>query len=363
MKKILPYLLGLLILSGIGYTLYFLYAKAQEKPVVYATEKPEKRDIVNKTVATGAIEPREEVDIKPQVSGIINELFVEPGDEVQVGDPIARIQVIPNMASLNAAQNRVERAQLELQNAEINYQRNKALFDKGALSELDFRDIELRYQNAKVELQNAKDNLDIVKEGATKGSGKEAITLVKATTKGMVLQVPVKVGNQVIESNNFNDGTTIATVADMRDMIFLGKIDESEVGRIEVGMPLVLTIGAISNATYQATLEYISPKGILENGAIQFEIKANVQLEEGSFLRAGYSANADIVLDQRVQVLAINEKLLQFDNDSPFVEVALSDQQFERRALKLGLSDGLYVEVLEGILADDEVKIWNQPGK
>lgn len=362
MKKLFPYIFGVLIIGGIGYTLYYLYQKSQEEPIVYETETAVIRDIVTKTVATGAIEPREEVDIKPQISGIISQLFVEPGDEVVVGDPVVRVKVIPNMSSLNSAQNRVERAKLELNNAKINFDRNKKLYDKGAISELDFRDIELRFQNAEVEMENAKDNLDIVKEGATKSSGKEAITLVKATTKGMVLQVPIKVGNQVIESNNFNDGTTIATVADMKDMIFLGKIDESEVGRIQVGMPLVLTIGAIENTTFDARLTYVAPKGVLENGAIQFEVKADVELKEGNFIRAGYSANADIVLEERKQVLAIDEKLLQFENDSPYVEVQIDDQQFEKREVKLGLSDGLFVQVLEGVSMEDQIKIWNKPG-
>lgn len=363
MKKILPYLFGIIILGGIAYTLFFLYQKSQQKPVFYHTETPQIRDITSKTVATGAIEPREEVDIKPQVSGIISKLFVEPGDEVLVGDPIARIKVIPNMSSLNSAQNRLERAKLEMDNAKINYDRNKKLYEKGAISELDYRDIELRYQNAQVELQNAKDNLDIVKEGATKSSGKEAITLVKATTKGMVLQVPVKLGNQVIESNNFNDGTTIATVADMRDMIFIGKIDESEVGRIRQGMPLELTVGAIENTTFDASLTYIAPKGVLENGAIQFEIKADVKLKENTFIRAGYSANADIVLDRREEVLALDEKLLQFEEGKPYVEIKTGDQQFERRNVELGLSDGLFVEVISGVSIEDEIKIWNQPGR
>lgn len=362
MKRIGYIIFGILIIGGIGYTLFYLYNKSQKPPERFSTEQAETRTILSKTVATGAIEPREEVDIKPQVSGIISELFVEPGDLVKVGDPIARIKVIPNMSSLNSAQNRVERAKLELNNAEINYKRNKKLYEKGALSELEFRDIELRFQNAKVEVQNAQDNLDIVQEGATKSSGKEAITLVKATTSGMVLQVPIKLGNQVIESNTFNDGTTIATVADMSDMIFIGKIDESEVGRIQIGMPLRLTVGAIDNTVFDAELTYIAPKGVLENGAIQFEVKADVKLKKDAFIRAGYSANAEIVLDERVDVLALSEKLLQYQGDTPYVEVEIGDQLYERRDIELGLSDGLYVEVLKGVDQKDQIKIWNQPG-
>jgi HlyD family secretion protein len=362
MKRIIPWFFGLIIVGGLAYTLYFLFQKSQQKPTIFNVEQASYRDIVNKTVATGSIEPREEVDIKPQISGIISSVFVEPGDVVSVGDEIAKIQVIPDMSSLNSAENRVRSSELELQNAKIEFDRALDLKNKGAMSLQDFQGIELRYRNAEIDYQNAKDNLEIVRDGATAKSGKTAITLVKSTVSGMVLQVPVKEGNQVIESNNFNDGTTIATVADMSDMIFLGKIDESEVGKISVGMPLRLTIGAIESETYDATLEYVSPKGILENGAIQFEIKANVTLQEGRFIRAGYSANADIVLNQRDSVLSIDEKLLQFDDDkNPYVEIEVGDQKFEKREVELGLSDGLYVEVVNGVTMDDNLKIWNQP--
>ena len=362
MKKVLPWLIGIAVLSGLIYTFYFLYKKSQQKPIVYTTEVAAKRDIINKTVATGSIVPREEVDIKPQVSGIISEVFVEPGEIVKVGDPIAKVQVIPNMSSLNNAENRIDRAKAELENAKLEFDRSDILYKKGAMSQQEWQTTTLRLKNAEIEMQNALDNLDIVKEGATKSSGKSAITLIKSTVNGMVLQVPVKLGNQVIESNTFNDGTTVATIADMKDMIFLGKIDESEVGKIKEGMTLLLTIGAIENERFNASLEYISPKGVLENGAIQFEIKADVTIPETSFIRAGFSANADIVLDRRDSVLTIDEKLLQFEEGSPFVEIQIGDQQFEKRLLKLGLSDGIYVEVIEGLSLEDNIKVWNQTG-
>ena len=362
MKKILPWLFGIAVFCGLIYTFYFLYQKSQQKPVVYSTEMASVRDVINKTVATGSIVPREEVDIKPQVSGIISEVFVEPGEIVQVGDPIAKVQVIPNMSSLNNAENRIDRARAELDNAQLEFDRSDVLYTKGAMSQQEWQTTSLRLKNAKIEMQNALDNLDIVKEGATKSSGKSAITLIKSTVKGMVLQVPVKLGNQVIESNTFNDGTTVATIADMKDMIFLGKIDESEVGKIKEGMTLLLTIGAIEDERFNASLEYISPKGVLENGAIQFEIKADVTIPEGSFIRAGFSANADIVLDKREGVLTLDEKLLQFDEGNPYVEIQTGEQVFEKKPLKLGLSDGIYVEVLEGISSEDKIKVWNQTG-
>lgn len=362
MKRILGISVVILLVVGLFYTLYVLWERNQQDPVIYTTEKPFYSDIINKAVATGSIIPREEVDIKPQVSGIIKEVYVEAGDHVELNQPIARIQVIPDMVALNNAENRVEMADLALNNARLDYNRNKELYEKNVISSSEYQRFELAYKNARQELQAAQDNLQIVKEGASKKAGKESLNIVKATIPGMVLDVPVKVGNQVIESNTFNEGTTIATVADMRDLIFEGKIDESEVGKIKEGMDILLTVGAIENRTFNAELEYISPKGVEENGAIQFVIKARVKLDSADFIRAGYSANADIVLARKDSVLAINEKLVQYEESTPFVEVKTGDQQFEKREVDLGLSDGITVEVVEGVGRNEELKVWNQAG-
>jgi HlyD family secretion protein len=361
MKKVLRLTAVLALIGIVGYTLFFLYQKSAEKPVYYGTETPYITSIYKKTIAAGSIVPRKEILIKPQVSGIINELYVEPGDKVKKGQLIARIKIIPDMAQLNNAENRVRVAQLNLDNAKRNYDRFKDLFEKGVVAEAEFQEVELTYKNALTELDAAENNLQIIEEGASKKSGESANTLIRSTSNGMVLDIPVEEGNSVIEANTFNEGTTIATIADLGEMIFEGKVDESEVGKISAGMPLIVSVGAIQETTFNAELEYISPKGVEENGAIQFEIKADVELKEEFFIRAGYSANADIVLEKREDVLAIRESLLQFDGKQPFVEVETGEQTYERRDVKIGLSDGIQVEVLDGITEEDKVKVWNKP--
>ncbi|MEO1448567.1 MAG: efflux RND transporter periplasmic adaptor subunit, partial [Bacteroidota bacterium] len=260
---------------------------------------------------------------------LIEKLYVEAGDPVKKGDLIASIRIIPDMVTLNNAENRVRRAKIALEQAKREYDRSKALKEDGVVAEANYQEVETNYLNSQEELNAAEDNLQLIRKGSTKRSGKTANTNVRATISGMVLDVPVEEGNSVIEANTFNDGTTIAIVANMDEMIFEGKVDESEVGKIKTGMALLLTIGAIESETYTAMLEHISPKGIEENGAIQFEIRAAVNLKEGQFIRAGYSANADIVLERRDQVLTIPESLLQFGkNDTPYVEVETSSQIF-----------------------------------
>lgn len=337
--------------------LYYLYSKEQEKPIVYQTEQAELRDIVEKTVATGSVVPRKEIEIKPQVSGLIERLFVEAGDQVKKGDLIASIRIIPDMVSLNNAENRLRRAKIALEQAKREYDRSKSLKEEGVVAEADYQEVETNYRNTQEELNAAEDNLELIRKGSTKRSGQTANTNVRATISGMVLDVPVEEGNSVIEANTFNDGTTIAIVANLNEMIFEGKVDESEVGKIKTGMPLELTIGAIESETFSAMLEHISPKGVAENGAIQFEIRAAVNLKQGQFIRAGYSANADIVLERRDQVLSIPESLLQFGkNDTAYVEVEAGDQIFEKRDIKTGLSDGIYIEILDGIDKDTQIK-------
>jgi len=361
MKKVLRLTAVVVLLGVVGYTLFFLYQKSAEKPVYYKTENPYITSIYKKTIAAGSILPRKEILIKPQVSGIIDELYVEPGDKVSKGQLIARIKIIPDMAQLNNAENRVRVAQLNLDNAKRNYDRFKDLFEKGVVAEAEFQDVELTYKNALEELDAAENNLQIIKEGASKKSGESANTLIRSTSEGMVLDIPVEEGNSVIEANTFNEGTTIATIADLGEMIFEGKVDESEVGKISTGLPLIVSVGAIQGTTFNAELEYISPKGVEENGAIQFEIKADVELKDEFFVRAGYSANADIVLEKREDVLAIRESLLQFDGKQPYVEVEVGEQTYERRDVKIGLSDGIQVEILEGLNEEDKVKVWNKP--
>lgn len=336
---------------------YYLYDQSREKEVVFKTESAEFKDIVKKTVATGSVVPRQEIEIKPQESGIITEIYTEPGDLLKKGDLIAKIQIIPEMVQVNNAESQLNKAKIRFKNAEIEYKRKKDLYDNGVIAESEYLDQLMAYENAKEDVNAADNNLQLIKEGVTKNMGAQTNTIIKATIEGMVLDVPVEVGNSVIKSNTFNDGTTVAILADMGEMIFEGKVDETEVGKIKEGMDLLLSIGAIEGEKFDAKLEYISPKGVEENGAIQFEIKADVNLKEGQFIRAGYSANADIVLDRRDSVLSINEKLLQFSNDTAFVEVEVAEQQFEKKEIETGLSDGIQIEVKSGVQKDDKIKV------
>ncbi len=362
MKKVIFIIVSILIVGILAWTLFYVYRKSQQKPVSFETETPVVTDIIQKTVATGSVEPRKQIDIKPVVSGIIKELNVEPGMIVKAGDVLAKIQIIPNMVSLSNAENRLERAKIDIDNSKLDYDRNKSLYDQGVISYADFQPFQTAKKNAQAELEGAQDNLRIIREGASTKSSSSSNTLVRSTISGMVLAVPVEIGNSVIEVNNFNEGTTIATVADMKDLIFEGNVDESEVGKIKEGMDLILTIGAIQNETFEAKLEYISPKGVEENGAIQFEIKAAVTLKDKQFIRAGYSANANIVLARVDSVLTIDEGLVQYENETDtYVEVKTGDQQYERHDVNLGLSDGLKVQVLSGVSKDDQIKVWNKP--
>ncbi|MCZ7649772.1 MAG: efflux RND transporter periplasmic adaptor subunit [Thermoanaerobaculia bacterium] len=355
MKKLFGILLALLFLGAVGGSGYLLYKRSQKPPVVFRTEAPVRSTILKKAVATGAVVPRQEVAIKPQVSGILDQLHVEAGQLVKAGDLVARVRVVPNMVNLNSAQSRVERSKIALEQAEADEGRYRALFAEGTVSRAQLDQYEIALRNAREELAAARDNLDIIEKGTTGKLATSTNTLVRATVSGMVLEVPVELGRSVIEANTFNEGTTIATVADMDDMIFKGKVDESEVGKIRTGMQLLLTIGAIERATFEATLEHIAPKGVEDSGAIQFEIRAAVAPQSGLFLRANYSANADIVLDRRDDVLAIDESLLQFEDGKPFVEVEVGEQLFEKRPVEVGLSDGIRIEIVSGL--DESARI------
>jgi HlyD family secretion protein len=357
MKKVFRIIMIVILVGAFGGTLFFLYNKSKKKPEVFETKNPFISNVVKKTVATGSVVPRFEIDIKPQVSGIIEELFVEAGDMIQKDQIVARIKIIPDMVNLNSAETRVNRAKINYDDAQNNYERQQGLFDKNVISYEEFKNAKVSYDSAKEELTAAENNLELIKNGVTKKAQTTTNTLVRSTITGMVLDVPVKVGNSVIQSNTFNDGTTIATVADMRDMIFEGKVDETEVGKISAGMPIELEIGAIDKEKFQAVLEYISPKGKEENGAIQFEVKANVQLLDNQFIRAGYSANASIVLDKRDSVLVIPEGLLKFQNDSSFVEVQTGiEQEFKKQFVQTGLSDGINIEITTGLNKEDKLK-------
>ncbi len=362
MKKSVTIGILIFIALAFGGSMYYLYQKNAEDPVVYQTEQPSTQTIIKKAVATGSILPLEEVLIKPNISGVIEEIFVEGGDYVKSGDLLARIKVVPNLTALNDARNAIEDAKIALSDQKRNFARQQNLFEKGVVSKVDLERAQLTLDQAQQAYAAANKRYDIVKTGTTQGYGNTANTQIRATVSGMVLEVPVEVGNQVIESNNFNEGTTIAAIADVDKMIFEGKVDESEVGKIKENLPLEITVGAIENKVFDAVLDYIAPKGNAENGAIQFEIKGSLKKGDSTFIRAGLSANASIILGRADSVLAIKEALVQFDDKTkkPFVEIEKGNQQFERTDIELGLSDGIFVEIKSGITKDDKIKVWNE---
>ncbi len=356
MKKVVLSLVVLVVLGLSGWLGYYFYKKSKTDPVVYKTEKPFTTTIVKKTIATGSIVPRREVQVKSQVSGIIEELYVEAGQRVKAGQLIAKVKIVPNIVQVNQAETDLNTARINLENAQREMDRQKGLFDQKVVSEQEYNKFLYDFKVRQEAVQAAESNLLLVREGATKRKG-QVSNLVYAPVAGMLLDVPVKVGTSIIERNTFNSGSTIAVVADMQDLIFEGNIDESEVGKIREGMALNLNIGALEGKVYKATLEYIAPKGDTVEGAIKFQVRAKMTLDEKDFLRAGYSANADIVLDKKEKVLAIKESMLQFKKDSTFVEVEKGPQQFEKRLVKTGISDGINIEILSGIGSADKVKI------
>jgi HlyD family secretion protein len=368
MRRILPLLFTLVVLGAFAWTLFFLYEKSKPKPTVFETTSPQLLDIVKKTVAPGAIVPRREVTIKPRVSGVLEKVYVEPGHYVKDKALVAKIRIIPDVVSLNNAEASLKTAQISHENAVKELERFQRLFDQKLVSETEYNQRRLDAELRKQELETAENNLQLVKVGASKKSC--AISnVVYSTVEGMVLEVPVKEGGSVIEANNFNEGTTIASIADMNDLIFNGKVDESEVGKLKEGMPVSIAIGALGEQRFEGSLEYISPKGVTSEGTIQFEVRAKIKLKQGVFIRANYSANADIILERRDKALAISENVVEYKDGKAFVEVEVGPQRFERREVVLGLSDGIQVEVLSGIDPKAKLKVpeapsapKNQPG-
>ena len=350
--------MALIAIVFIG-TFVFLYQKSLPKVTEYEVLTPELATLEKTTVATGKVEPRDEILIKPQISGIIAEVYKEAGETVKSGEVIAKVKVIPELGQLNSAESRLRLAEMNAKQAENEFGRNEQLYKEKLISREEYEQAEVSVKQAREELQTAKDNLQIVKEGITQSSASFSSTLIRSTIDGLILDVPIKVGNSVIMSNTFNDGTTIASVANMNDLIFRGKIDETEVGKVYEGMPVKLTIGALQNLTFDATLEYISPKATEENGANQFEIKAAVKAPDGVKIRSGYSANAEIVLERAENVLAVPESAIEFSGDSTFIYVltkAGTPQEFRRQPVEVGMSDGIRIVIKSGINEKEQVR-------
>jgi len=359
--KILKYIgISAVILGALFATAYFI--KTNNKSVIeYDTESASIKNIEKKTVVTGKVIPEDEVEIKPQIQGIIEGLFIEEGDLVQTGDLLAKIRVVPDEQNLNSAKGRLQSSNIVLNNAKIEFDRNQDLFKKGIISRQQFQNVELQYNQALQNVSNAESDLEIIRSGSAGGAA-SANTNIRATVPGTILEIPVEEGFQVIASNSFNAGTTIATIADMKKMIFEGKVDEAEVGKLRLGMPLEVNLGAIEDQSLDAELKFIAPKGNEEQGAVQFIIEADLFLNDSIFIRAGYSANASLVLERKDSIMAISEALLQFDRETekPYVQVLIGEQEFERRDVEIGISDGVNVEVFSGITMEDKIKVWNK---
>ena len=340
-------------------TFVFLWQKSQPKEIVYNEFTPKKEDIQKTTIITGKIEPRNEVNIKPQISGIITELYKEAGDYVNAGDVIAKVKVVPEMGQLSSAEMRVRLAEINLKQAQTDFQREENLFNQKLVSADEFDKIKVALDQAKHEKLAADDALQVVRDGFSKSNAKASSTLIRSTISGVILDIPVKVGYSVIQVNTMNEGTTIATVANMNNLIFRGNIDETEVGQLVNGMNMKITIGALQDLKFDASLEYISPKAVESNGANQFEIKAAVILSEGGKIRSGYSANAEIVLASVEKALSIPESAIEFSGDSTFVYVIKGEgknKTYERTQVTTGLSDGVNIEIKKGLSAKDKVR-------
>ncbi len=362
MKKTLKHIILVLIGLFVIYTLYFLWKQAQPIPEVYELVSPEVRDLTRRTVATGNIEPRRRVNIKPQTTGIITELLVQPGDMVRENQVVARIKVIPDMAKLDQVKSAIESATIELQEIEREAQRTRQLYDKGVVSREEYEASESSLAVARENLLSAESQLEVVTTGSSARSGNINTTVVTSTMTGTVMSVPVKEGSSVSGTSMFSDGTTICSVADMSDVQFKGNIDETEVDFMRVGMPMVLIPGAMQNVRIPAVLEYVAPEGTEQNGAMQFEIKAKTDIPEGVTLRSGYSVNAEIVIEEVKSVLSVDETCVEFEKNKAYVWKLtsapddLAHQEWERTAVEVGVSDGLYIQILGGVSEGDLLK-------
>lgn len=356
MKRILKYVIFAVIALVIVGTFVFLFKNSRPEKVEYNELTVARGDVSRSSIITGKIVPRDEVNIKPRINGIISELYKEAGQQVAQNEVIAKLKVIPDMNSLSSAQSRVRLAEINLKQAQTNYDREKALYDKNLVSSEDFDRVCQSLFQSQEEMAAAKDALEVIRDGVSSSDATGSSTLVRSTVSGLILDIPVKVGNSVIQANTMNDGTTVATVANMNDLIFDGNIDETEVGTLKEGNAMKITIGAISGYTMDAVLEYISPKAVENNGSNQFEIKAAVKVSDDKTIRSGYSANAEVVLDKAENVVFVQESAIEFVGDSTFVYIRTGENEYERTAVETGLSDGVNIEIRSGLKEGDIVR-------
>ena len=356
MKKVIKYIVLALVAVVFVGTFVFLYKKSRPEEIRYQELTASKQDIARTTVLTGKIVPRNEVNIKPQINGIIAEIYKEAGQMVQQGEVIARLTVIPDMNSLSAAQSRVRLSEINLKQAKTNFEREKALYEKNLISAEEYEKVEQQLNQAQEEYAASQESLEVIRDGVSSKNATSSSTLIRSTITGLILDIPVKVGNSVIQANTLNDGTTVATVANMNDLIFEGQIDETEVGSLYEGMPLTITIGALRDYTFDANLEYISPKAVESNGANQFKVKAAVKVDSEHTIRSGYSANAQIELEKKENVVSVPESTLEFEGEDAYVYTKSQDGTYQKTKITTGLSDGVNIEVKDGLSEGDTVR-------
>ncbi|MDR2122412.1 MAG: efflux RND transporter periplasmic adaptor subunit [Flavobacteriaceae bacterium] len=357
-KKVLKAIFFIIFIALLIFCIGYVIKTNEESNVQFLTERPVTITIQQKSVATGKITPKEKVDVKPNISGIIKGIYIKEGEVVKVGQLLATVRVVPIVSNVNAAMQSISAAKIQLNNQKRIFERQKLLYNQGVISKQEYENAETDYKMAQQTVTQAQKEYDIARTGVTSGLEGLASIQIRATANGVVLEIPVEIGDQVIEANTFNAGTTIASIADISKMIFEGKVDESDAGKMYEGMPLKIVIGALQDKNIDGILSFISPQGKEENGTVKYEIKADIITPEGTYLRAGYSANAEVILNERKDVLAVREALIQYDGEKPFVEVLMPNGSFRKVFVALGISDGLYVEV-QGINGNDKIKIWN----
>lgn len=373
----LALLLAFGLFSGIGYLIQSNSAKSE----VFLTKKPVVENMEDKVMATGKIVPREEIEIKPNMSGIIDKILVDEGDQVTAGQLVATIRIVPNVQNVNAAQQEINNAQLQISNASMNLETQQKqfamqqnLYNQGVISRQEFLTAQQQLQSAQIQLKNARQqlstaqkSLQIARTGVTPELQGLATTQIRSKANGTVLEVPVKVGSQVIEANSFNSGTTIASIANLNSLIFEGEIDEAQAGKLKEGMNMNIVIGALQNKKFPGRLTMIAPKGKDVSGTIKFPVEGEVFNPDNEYIRAGFSANGEIVLSSQKNALLLEESLIQYEKkngkDAPFVEVKQPDGSFKKAFVKLGASDGIHVQILSGIDKNAEVKVWNPSDK
>lgn len=359
MKRKMNLIVGILVLMLFALTFVYLFLNSRSEADVYEVIEPQQGTLERTTVLTGRIEPRDEVEIKPQISGIVSEINVSPGDKVDVGDVIAKIKVIPEESQLSSAQNRVDIARVSLDQAKNEHERTKSLYERKFVSREEFERSETEVSKAEIEFASAVDALSLVRDGISSINAYTSNTLVRATVSGIILEIPIKVGSSVIHANTMNDGTTVAKIADMNHLIFVGKVDETEVGLLYPGIPAKITVGALPDWHTDGSVEYIAPKSTDDNGSNTFELKARIAVDKGIQLRAGYSANATICLDRAEDIIMLPEGVIEWRNDSTFVQLLTAsspEQHWERRNVTTGLSDGVNIEIKSGITLNDRVR-------